>query len=142
MALILLVLGVLGIGVVAVAWWSLPDVLGEHGKVQLRPAKAKVVESAPCGAAAGRDLVEVRVDGEVRQAPFDGCGHTRGQQLKVQIPVDSGEEFVVRPDEPDTVGAQDRVTWVLLTLAAVAGGGYALLLRSRRVEPASEGAIP
>lgn len=138
MALILLVLGCLGIGVVAVAWWALPEVLGGE-QVELRPAKATVIESASCGSSAGGDLVQVRIGGQERRARFDGCGHLPGQELSVLVPVDPGEEFVVRPPAEEGAGARERLTRVLLVLAGVAGGGYALLLRSGRARtPAVE----
>ena len=132
-ALILLVLALVGIGVVALSWWPRPDVLGEDAR--FRPATAVVIESTPCGASTQGDKVEVTVDGKPRQARFDGCGHTKGQQLPVRVPVDSGGEFVVRSAEPDEGSGGNsvpqRLNWVLLTLAAIAGGGYALMLRGR-----------
>lgn len=133
MALVLLVLGLLGIAVVVVSWWSLPEVLGEDRRGELRPAEATVVESASCGTSTKGDLVEVRVGGELRQARFDGCGHLRGQKLAVQVPVDPDADFVVRPPEEPGWSVRDRVTAVLATLSAVAGGSFAFLLRSARV---------
>lgn len=134
-ALILVVLGILGIAVVAVSWWSLPEVLGS--KTKLRPATAKVIESAPCGKSTRGDLVEVRVDGAAKRVRFDGCGHTSGQRLPVRIPVDPGKKFKVRSAESGegtaggSSGTRERASWVLLTLAGVAGGGYSLMLRPR-----------
>ncbi|MEV0698548.1 hypothetical protein AB0I53_11605 [Saccharopolyspora sp. NPDC050389] len=125
---ILLVLGMLGVAVAVVTLWPL---VTEAGRA-MRSATATVVESRPCGTASARDLVEVRIDGVVRQAPFDGCGHARGQQLPVQVPADPGEAFVVSPAgsaDSDLKGQAQRANWVLLTLAAVAGGGYGLMLR-------------
>jgi hypothetical protein len=135
--LILLVLGLLGVAVVAISWRSLPDVLGRGTTVEMRPATATVVESAPCGASPSGDLVEVPVNGASKQARLDGCGHTRGQQLQVQVPADPGPDFVVRPASSETAGSGEssglpnRLSWVLVTLAAIAGGGYMLMLRSR-----------
>lgn len=148
MALILVTLGLLGVAVVAVAWWPLPDVLGGQD-VRVRPATATVVEPAPCGTSTRGDLVEVRVDGKTERARFDGCGHTRGQRLQVLVPEDPGAELVVQPAPADSGTAKEkgdltgRVSWVLLTLSAVAGGGYVLMLRSgppSRVHSTSAGA--
>ncbi|MEV6231772.1 hypothetical protein AB0L88_28330 [Saccharopolyspora shandongensis] len=125
---ILLVLGTLGIAVAAVTLWPLVTEAGQA----MRPATATVIESRPCGTASARDLVEVRIDGAVQRAPFDGCGHAPGQQLPVQVPADPGEDFVVRPArsaDSELKGQEQRANWVLLTLAAVAGGGYGLMLR-------------
>jgi hypothetical protein len=130
-ALILLVLGILGVTVAAVTLWPLVTAAGRD-RVAMRQTTATVVESRPCGASTTGDLVEVNVDGVVRQAPFDGCGHALGQQLPVQVPADPTQDFVVRPaqaaDSELDVLAQ-RANWVLLTLASVAGGGYGLMLR-------------
>ncbi|GAB3284841.1 hypothetical protein [Parasphingorhabdus pacifica] len=137
MALILLVLGSLGIGVVAVSWWSWPNALGGNARSEFHPAEAVVIDSAPCGTSTEGDLVEVRVGGETRRARFDGCGHLPGQKLAVRVPAASGENLVVRPAERPSSGLSERVTWVLLSLSGVAGGGYAMLLRSGR-SPASD----
>lgn len=134
-ALVLLVLGLLGVTVVAVAWWPLSRTLGAQPAAE-RTATATVVASAPCGTSTTGDVVQVPIDGTPRQAHLDGCGHTRGQQLQVQVPATAGGgDFVVRPSAPGETSAADgtpnRLSWVLLTLAAIAGGGYMMLLRSR-----------
>ncbi|MCI2417771.1 hypothetical protein MOQ72_10065 [Saccharopolyspora sp. K220] len=131
LASILLVLGMLGVAVVAVTLWPLVTAAGQD-RTEMRPATATVVESRPCGAQPAGDLVEVRIDGVLRQAPFDGCGHVRGQQLAVQVPADPTQDFVVRPARATDSELDDlaqRAHWVLLTLAGVAGGGYGLMLR-------------
>ncbi|GAA0538298.1 hypothetical protein GCM10011581_05270 [Saccharopolyspora subtropica] len=130
---ILLVLGVLGVVVAVLAVWPLLAARGER-RTALRPATATVVESRPCGARSARDLVSVEIDGVVRQAPFDGCGHTRGQKLAVQVPADAGADLVVRPagaSDSELDDLAQRAYWVLLTLAAVAGGCYGVMLHRR-----------
>ena len=136
MALILLVLGLVGMAVVGLTSWRQSQRVASETAVEMRPATATVVRSDPCGAGTRGDLVEVQVDGEARQARFDGCGHSPGQRLDVLIPADPAGEFVVRPGAPtgstsgDAPG--DRLSWVLVTLAGLAGGGYGLLLGPRR----------
>jgi hypothetical protein len=138
-ALILLVLGTIGVGVIAVSLWPTLGAATSGGTGALRPATARVLESAPCGAATGGDLVEVTVGGQPKRGRFDGCGHTPGQQLRVQVPVDPASELVVKPESltasasGQASGTRDRLSWVLLTLAGIAGGGFMLLLRSRSV---------
>jgi hypothetical protein len=130
-ASILLVLGILGVAVAAVTLWPLVTAAGQD-RVAMRQTTATVVESRPCGASSTGDIVEVSVDGVVRQAPFDGCGHARGQQLPVQVPADPTQDFVVRPAQSadsELDALVQRANWVLLTLASVAGGGYGLMLR-------------
>ncbi len=129
MGLILVVLGLLGLGVVAFSWWR----LSEGGLPGGRTAQAKVVESVPCGKATRGDLVEVRIDGKVRRLRLDGCGHNRGQEFQVQVP-QSGDRAFRAGDATGDSGPGTRISWVLGTLAAVAGGGYVLLLR--RPDPA------
>ena len=128
----MLVLGLLGTAIVAVSWWTLPDVFGANRHAELRPATATVIESASCGTSTEGDLVEVRVDGELRRARFDGCGHLPGQELSVRVPADPGQEFVVHPPEDGDADMRERMSRVLLVLSGVAGGGYAMLLRSDR----------
>ncbi|MEU6132395.1 hypothetical protein ABZ805_24735 [Saccharopolyspora sp. NPDC047091] len=127
-ALILVALGLLGIVVVAFSWWRLPNIGSADGGAQ--PATATVLESTPCGKASEGDLVEVRVDGETRQLRLDGCGHTEGQTMQVQVPA-RGDS--VRPGAgAESGGLHSRASWVLGTLAAIAGGGYALLITRPR----------
>lgn len=132
MAPILLVLVLLGLAVLAVVLWPL---LNARDTSELRRTTATVVESRPCGGNSPGDLVSVRVDGVERKARFDGCGHNRGQRLDVVVPRAPGADFVVRPADGATSQVEQvssRVTWVLATVAAVAGGGYAVMLRLRR----------
>lgn len=130
MALILVALGLLGVIVVALSWWRLPNIGSSDG--EMRSATATVVESAPCGPSARGDLVEVRIDGEMRKLRLDGCGHTAGQPMQVQIPA-NGDEHAVRAGEADDSGGlRARASWVLCTLAAIAGGGYVLLITRPR----------
>jgi hypothetical protein len=131
-AVVLLVLGLLGVVVVAVAWWPLSRTLGSQPAAE-RTATATVIAPAPCGASTTGDVVQVPVDGTPRQAHLDGCGHARGQQLQVRVPATAGGgDLVVRLGQTSAGdGTPSRLSWVLLTLAAIAGGGYMMLLRSR-----------
>ncbi len=130
MAVILVALGLLGVVVVALSWWRLPNFGFADGEMQ--SATATVIESSPCGREARGDLVEVRIDGEVRRLRLDGCGHTAGQTMPVQVPANGGDH-AVRAGEADSGGGMHtRASWVLCTLAAIAGGGYALLITRPR----------
>ncbi|QUH00333.1 hypothetical protein HUO13_05420 [Saccharopolyspora erythraea] len=135
-ALILLVLGVLGMAVVVLTGWPASVPVASEAAVRTRPVKATVISSEPCGARTSGDVVEVTVDGRTTRARLDGCGHTAGQQLDVRVPVDPGSDFVVRPasegdSESGAEAPAQRLVWVLATLAGVAGGGYGLLVRPR-----------
>lgn len=132
MALILLVLGLVGTGVVVVSWWPTADGL-DRGAAAERTTTATVVRSARCGSTPARDRVAVSIDGRRTRVPFNGCGHREGSRLRVLVPADPGGDFVAQPASADSVGdargLRERLTWVLFVLAAVAGGGYSLLLR-------------
>lgn len=133
MASILLVLGVLGVVVAGVAVWPLVAAAGE--RTELRRATATVVEQRSCGGGAVGDRIEVRVDGKTRTGTFSGCGHSEGSELKVMIPAHRGDGFVAIPADSADSGLAEltlRANLILATLAAVAGGGYGILLGGRR----------
>lgn len=133
MASILLVLGVLGVVVAGVTVWPLVAASGQT-QVAERRAQAVVVEPRPCGARAAGDVVEVQVDGQTRRATFDGCGHTRGQRLDVMVPARASGDLRVTPvktQQTELEALAWRTHIVLITLAAVAGGGYGILLGRR-----------
>lgn len=130
---ILLVLGVLGVVVAGVTVWPLVAASGQQ-EVAERRATAVVVEPRPCGSRAAGDVVEVQIDGQTRRATFDGCGHTRGQRLEVMVPSRPARDLRVTPvktDESELEKLARRTNIVLLTLAAVAGGGFGVLLGRR-----------
>jgi hypothetical protein len=133
-ALILLVLVLLGATVAIVVPVAGVPVVGSSAGP--RVAEATVVDPAPCGVSTPGDLVEVPVNGVRTQARLDGCGHLKGERLQVEVPATAPPpNLVVRiytPAAASTGGStSSRLNWVLLTLAAIAGGGYMLLLRSR-----------
>lgn len=133
MASILLVLGVLGVVVAGVTVWPLVAASGQT-QVAERRAQAVVVEPRPCGARAAGDVVEVQIDGQTRRATFDGCGHTRGQRLDVMVPARASGDLRVTPvktQQTELEALAWRTHIVLITLAAVAGGGYGILLGRR-----------
>nr|WP_228047016.1 hypothetical protein [Saccharopolyspora sp. HNM0983] len=129
----MLVLVVLGVTVAAVALW--PLVHARDDTAGLRPAVATVVEPAPCGTRTAGDLLDVHVDGDVRSARYDGCGHLAGQRLDVLVPAQDRPGARARPVAAGVSEQQEaaaRAHWVLLTLASVSGGCYGLLLSTRR----------
>jgi hypothetical protein len=130
--LILLVLVLLGATAAIIVPGGAFDASGFGAPARQRVATATVVTSVPCGSATPGDMVEVQVDGSRIPARLDGCGHTKGERLQVAVPANtSARDLVVHLYTPGTSGgASSRLNWVLLTLAAIAGGGYMLLLRS------------
>lgn len=145
-ASILLLLGVLGTAVLGVA--VAPTVLTPARDLGAwQRVEARVVRSAPCAQQRTQgDVLIYDVGGTTRTARFDGCGHVPGTVLPVLVPPDeapeagfggpSGQITAVPADTADRTATEDlamRLTWVLLSLAAAAGSGFAVLLgRTRR----------
>ncbi|SDP83805.1 hypothetical protein SAMN04487905_11050 [Actinopolyspora xinjiangensis] len=133
---ILVVLLSVGVGAVMVAWWPLTDVFGDSTTVRTSRATATVVRSVPCAERGARDLVELSLDGRRARLRFDGCGHSEGTELRVRVPEPLEEDAVARRVTTGAgaggAGAEpnDRISRVLLALAALSGAGYVLLLRS------------
>jgi hypothetical protein len=133
-ALILLVLILLGAAAAIIVRGPLADKLGAVQHTPYQVTTATVVQSVPCSTAVPEDVVEVVVHGVPEQARLDGCGHTQGQRIQVEVPRNApGHNLEVQMYTPGmnsgTGSAPGRLDWVLLTLAVIAGGGYVLLLR-------------
>lgn len=132
-ALILLVLVLFGVAVAVVAPLS---GMSASGSATGGRVVATVLDPAPCTASTPGDLVDVQIKGVHTQARLDGCGHAKGERLQVDVPATtSTQNLVVHIYTPAAATAggstSSRLNWVLFTLAAIAGGGYILLLRSR-----------
>ncbi len=131
--LILLGVALVGLGTALVVW--LRPLLGDTpAQARTREATATVVTSSPCSMSQAKDVVEVEVDGQKRQAKLDGCGHQPGEKLQVALPESLGTgELVVLPAgaAPTSGGPVSRLDSVLLALACVAGALYGFLLRIR-----------
>lgn len=126
-ALILLVPVLFGVAVAIVAPGS-----AAGGRV----AMATVLDSTPCTASTPGDLVDVQVNGGHVPARLDGCGHAKGERLQVEVPAGAPGRNLMVHIHASAVASADgsassRLNWVLGTLAAISGGGYVLLLRSR-----------
>jgi hypothetical protein len=143
-ALILLVLVLLGATAVITMPGGVFDVPGSGASAGQRVASATVVTSVPCGSSTPGDVVDVQVNGVRTPARLDGCGHTTGEQIQVAVPANpSTQDLVVHiytPGMSTGGGAAGRLNWVLLTVAAIAGGGYMLLLRPRLTAPGGSAA--
>ncbi|MCK2237331.1 MULTISPECIES: hypothetical protein [unclassified Crossiella] len=135
--LILLAVGLVGLGTALVVWLR-PVLAGGSTQAQTREVSAVVITSTPCTGQAARDVVEIEVDGQKRQAKLDGCGHRQGETLKVALPVPvAAGDLVVLPAgaAPTGPGLEGRLSSVLLALACVAGALYGFLLRVRLPMP-------
>lgn len=99
-----------------------------------RPARATVVDAAACGDAPSREIVVVQTGrGEVR-ASLNGCGHTVGETIAVEVQQGSDGELVVRlagTGLSTSAVTGKRLTAVLVVVAAGAAGALAWRLHRR-----------
>ncbi|WP_155886015.1 hypothetical protein [Actinoalloteichus caeruleus] len=126
--LVMIAMGVLGLAVVFAATRILPL---NAGTGELRETTATVLVSGEC-AADENDKVMFTVDGEQHVADLEACGHHEERELDVEVVrLGSGQYRVwLAGTSPAGVGeTNDRVSAVLLTIAAVGGAGLAFLLR-------------
>lgn len=93
---------------------------------------ATVSAGVPCGgSAATTETVTYGADGRERRARFDGCGHTEGELVEITVPPDAPDDVLVH-SAGATVGdgaPGEGLGGVLLVAAALAGAGYAFLVR-------------
>lgn len=124
--LILLVAGLVGLGVAAAIFFPLA-VMGAPEPPQRMTAK--VVKTGACSQ--GMDLVELTVDGALKQAKLDACGHREGEQVDVMVPADTSGELLVQTASSAPTGRPlaNRLASLLLCLSGFAGGLYAYLFR-------------
>ncbi|WP_026066343.1 hypothetical protein [Actinoalloteichus spitiensis] len=124
----MIAMGVLGLAVVFAATRILPL---NSGSGELRETTATVLVSGEC-AADQNDKVMFTVDGEQHVADLEACGHHEERELDVEVMrLGSGQYRVwLAGTSPAGVGeTNDRVSAVLLTIAAVGGAGLAFLVR-------------
>lgn len=123
--LVLLVIALVGLGTAVAVWWPLSGA-GENAGQRV---EATVVKPASCGA---RDLdrIEVTVDGKVRQAKLDGCGHREGEKLDVLLPSDTSGDFTAQTAGAvsDSAPLSKRLETLMLCLSGLAGGFYVYLV--------------
>ncbi|PRY46882.1 hypothetical protein CLV43_1011163 [Umezawaea tangerina] len=138
--LVLLVIALVGLGTAVALWWPLTGA----GTAALQRASATVTRPASCGAGGSAlDEVEVKVDGQVRKAKLDGCGHRQAEVVEVLLPEDRSGELTVQTAgaASDAPPLRARLETLMLCLSGLAGGFYAYLVsrpvpRLRSVFPA------
>jgi hypothetical protein len=115
------------VGVALAVWWP------GSGSAESRTVSATVVSAASCQGANAYDTVELTIDGVKKRARLDGCGHREGDVLTVDVPQSAGGDLLVQPAGANPVGSgvTGRLSALLVSIAALAGAGYAHLLRRR-----------
>lgn len=121
--LVLLVSALVGLGTAVALWWPRSS-LGESPRIT-----ATVVKPASCGARE-IDLVELKVDGQLRKARLDGCGHREGETLDVLLPAETSGEFTVQTAGAvsDAAPLSVRLATLMLCLSGLSGGFYVYLI--------------
>jgi hypothetical protein len=108
------------------------------GGLGVRPASApetmpaKVVDTAPCGSLEARDVVQVMVNGRSERLVLDGCGNPVGTELQVEQWHEGSAVRLAGTGRPTTGGLTDRLTTLLLVLAALAGAFLTIVVPQRR----------
>ena len=90
--------------------------------------QAKVTRAQPCSPPGGMETVEFTVNGQTRQADFNGCGHQNGEPVDIRLT--PGNTVVGAADA--TTGSGDNgqgLGLVLLVVAGIAGAAGGLLVR-------------
>ncbi|MDQ3988670.1 MAG: hypothetical protein M3291_05650 [Actinomycetota bacterium] len=128
------VLALAVVAVLAVFGWLLWP--GE-APTTYRPAQATVVQATGCVGPEARDLVRLEFRGRLTVAELDGCGHSPGEVLAVEVPqpAPAGELTVRLAGTGVPVGSitEQRLAAVLTVLAGAAGAGLAWRVRTRRL---------
>jgi hypothetical protein len=130
---------------VVVALWVLSGFATTHQPTaSTRKVVATVRTAMPCqdasGNALGPESVTFTLDGLVRQAKVDACGHQPGDPVDVLAPASFTQDTVLAlagAQPGDASGLSHRVAFLLLVVATSVGGasGY-LIFRGRRATPA------
>lgn len=128
----LAVAAVVGVLVVAAAWWIGPGLFGSTSAVpEHRVVTATVVAPVPCTTAGAEETVSFEWQGTPRKGMLTACGHDRDEQVEVAVPVDAGSG----PIDVDSVAGstgysalRGPIRLLLLALSCTAGGIYAFLV--------------
>jgi hypothetical protein len=93
---------------------------------------AKVVDSTPCGSLEARDTVQVMMNGRDQRLVLDGCGNPVGMELQVEVWHEGAQARLAGTGHPAAGGLTERISMLLLVLAGLAGGLFALVVPARR----------
>jgi hypothetical protein len=134
------------IAVAVFALWLLSGFTGMRPSADTgTSAQATVTKTVSCAAATPNDALTAQVAGKPVNLLLNGCGNSVGTKLTVLVPSDATANTVVNPASaaPGTAsGLSHRVAFLLLVVAAVAGGGFGYLLYRHRVVPSTDAARP
>jgi hypothetical protein len=129
-ALILLVIGLVGVAAAVALWWP-------RASAEVQRTPATVVTPAPCAGSDAYDRVEIKIGDEMRTAKLDGCGHQESEVVEVVVPADTNGEFTVQAADSTPAGMpfDTRLAAMLMCLSGLAGGLYSYLIRPVKAQP-------
>lgn len=138
---VLAVAGVVGVAVVALAWWVGPGLFGATSSdPETRVVTATVAEPVPCTEPGAQEKVDFTLDGQTRTGILTACGHDKEENVRVVVPADAGSgpiEVRSAVSSPGYSTLRGPLGLLLLALSCGAGGVYAfLIIRGPRREPA------
>ncbi len=124
--------GVVVLGTVIATAVSMTGLLGGTAEAQGTTVEARVVAGTPCDRAGATERVRFTVARNEHEARFNGCGHTKDEQVSIAVPpgpltgdlvVHAAEAAVGDSREGEGLGL------LLIVVSGMAGAGYAFLLR-------------
>lgn len=93
---------------------------------------ARVATGAPCDRPNASEVVTFQLEGEAREARFDGCGHEKGEPVVILLPPGPIVDSMVVRSAGTAVADADQgegIALVLLVASGLAGAVYAFLVR-------------
>lgn len=114
-----------------VVWWIGPGLFAGDDGPEERVVTASVSEPVPCTEPDAVEKVTFLHGDQPRTASLHACGHDKGEELAVAVPVSAGPgALTVRSAETDVGYSNVRSTigLLLVALSCFGGGAYAFLV--------------
>lgn len=121
-----------GFVIVFVAWWMGPSLFGNVAPEGRRVVAATVVEPAECTDPQAVETVRFEGDGGPQEGTLSGCGHDKGERVRIALPDTAGDgappQVHLAATAPGATDLRRPVGLGLLVLSSAAGGIYAFLV--------------
>jgi hypothetical protein len=120
--------GLACVAIVVVVLWILAGLAGSHASPTsgYQQVRATVTKPAACQGSDNNDSISFTLNGQVHQAKLNGCGYSRGETMNVLVPssFDGATVMSMADAAPgDSSGLSHRVSFLLLIVATLVGGG-------------------
>lgn len=127
----LLVAGFVALVVLLFVWAMGPTLFAESDAAEERVVTATVTRAVPCDKAGATETVRLQFAGAPRAATLNACGHDKGEELEVAVPVNAGTGALTVRAADTAVGNHDLrkpLGLLLVALSCLGGGTYAFLV--------------